>query len=783
MPLSQQESELLQSLKAEVARRMESSNAAPAQPSAPVAQPSSDAQLQSAVNDAKNIGYARASAAGGGGGFMTSPAIPEDVARETGLGILTTTARVAPVLAAGALTGGAGLIPAAAAMGLASGIGETAGQLIESGKITDRGAIAGSAAAGLVPFGGQSTSLAKSLLKSGASSVGGGLAYRTSKALANGEQVSAKDIAEGGPLDLAVGIGLQGLGVLGGAAYRTAKSGEPGVARLIGEIQAPFEAEIIRRNAEKLSKFAESGPANELIAPIAGQIAQASRQDPKAIADFLKQSMKNGATSEELIAAINKGVGKLDEEATNAVRQFAGSYEAMASQDLSSAANFVKQKADQQLVDFKAKSKSLYDEIDSNPLFNEKRVGRVAGEDVYGVPRGKSINDLREELTNAYNAIDYTKPVQGATGDRYAEVARIKKELNSALESLPKDNPIVDKYKEAQAFYGDNIGRFKGSYANSILRDIGEEGGGESTIITRLGGTDGAKYLSELKNLFRDGFNEVRDSIGQQIYKEMSSGGPRKLVDNVEKAMNGEWKGVQPSVIKEFLPLVDAKKINAAKASIDIADKAFNKDFTNAIEKGGDLNNVDVDSLISWFKGKDSYRAEQARKYLGSAPELLADAQNSLLSKIISDSAEKTGVVTGDSLRSAAGNYKETISGLIGERGNAKIEGIAAALDQASKDASKTSILGKLIPVAAGVSAATKVMVSSGNIAYAGTAATAAAYTANKAMKYANAQAAAYLLSSPKYRAAITKPYEDLTNRETKMLENDLPGIISKFSY
>ena len=60
MPLSQQESELLQSLKAEVARRMESSNAIPAQPSVPqveaAAAVGSTAQLNRAVQDAGNVG-------------------------------------------------------------------------------------------------------------------------------------------------------------------------------------------------------------------------------------------------------------------------------------------------------------------------------------------------------------------------------------------------------------------------------------------------------------------------------------------------------------------------------------------------------------------------------------------------------------------------------------------------------------------------------------------------------------------------------------------------------
>ena len=136
MPLSPEKADLLRRLEAEVARRMESSNAAPAQPSAPVAQLGSDAQLQSAVNDAKNIGQRQVST----GAFMPSFSQEQlQKGREDISNLTTTVARVAPAVAVAALTGGAGLIPAAAAMGLASGIGETAGQLIESGKITDLG--------------------------------------------------------------------------------------------------------------------------------------------------------------------------------------------------------------------------------------------------------------------------------------------------------------------------------------------------------------------------------------------------------------------------------------------------------------------------------------------------------------------------------------------------------------------------------------------------------------------------------------------------------------------
>ena len=132
-----------------------------AQPSAPVAHLGSDAQLQSAVTGAKNIGYARASAAGGGGGFMTSPAIPEDVARETGLGILTTTARVAPAVAGAALTGGASIPVMMAAGAAASSAGEIIGQTLEkmfgkreSYSLNEIAAAGGTGAVPILPGGG-----------------------------------------------------------------------------------------------------------------------------------------------------------------------------------------------------------------------------------------------------------------------------------------------------------------------------------------------------------------------------------------------------------------------------------------------------------------------------------------------------------------------------------------------------------------------------------------------------------------------------------------------------
>ena len=35
-----------------------------------------------------------------------------------------------------------------------------------------------------------------------------------------------------------------------------------------------------------------------------------------------------------------------------------------------------------------------------------------------------------------------------------------------------------------------------------------------------------------------------------------------------------------------------------------------------------------------------------------------------------------------------------------------------------------------------------------------------------------------YLLDNPNYRAAVIKPFDQLTNAETRMLDNDIPMII-----
>jgi hypothetical protein len=154
MPLSQQESELLQTLKAEVARRMTSSNAVPNQPSVPqveaAAAVGSTAQLNQAVQDAGKVGmferFAGAFAGMAEPSGQVAPFMEGTEARIAPSGELTPLgaaeargqlkgftrgAELIPPAVAGLMTGGLGAIPTAAAMATAGATGQAVKQAIE----------------------------------------------------------------------------------------------------------------------------------------------------------------------------------------------------------------------------------------------------------------------------------------------------------------------------------------------------------------------------------------------------------------------------------------------------------------------------------------------------------------------------------------------------------------------------------------------------------------------------------------------------------------------------
>ena len=111
------------------------------------------------------------------------------------------------------------------------------------------------------------------------------------------------------------------------------------------------------------------------------------------------------------------------------------------------------------------------------------------------------------------------------------------------------------------------------------------------------------------------------------------------------------------------------------------------------------------------------------------------------------------------------------MDGLFGSSGKTKIDEIAKALEIAEKN--KTSLISKLLPGIAGFTAGVKGASAAGP--FFGLAGGQNAYRFTEKLQ---SKLASYLLGNPNYRAAVIKPFDQLTNAETRMLDNDIPMII-----
>ena len=148
----------------------------------------------------------------------------------------------------------------------------------------------------------------------------------------------------------------------------------------------------------------------------------------------------------------------------------------------------------------------------------------------------------------------------------------------------------------------------------------------------------------------------------------------------------------------------------------------------------------------------------------------MADTQNALLAQIVSE-ASKKGPITSKSFINSAGSWQNALDGVFGTSGKTKIDEISKALDIAEKN--KTSLISKLLPGIAGTTAFAKGTSAAGP--FFGIAGGQNAYRFTEKLQ---SKLAGYLLDNPNYRAAVIKPFDQLTNAETRMLENDIPMII-----
>lgn len=551
------------------------------------------------------------------------------------------------------------------------------------------------------------------------------------------------------------------LGNLIGAGYRKYKGG----GSFFGELNRPFYDQFQKNIAEK---------GDEL----AGRLARAYRADPTQVKDVLAESFKQNSnkTGQEFSNAVVSDVenlfGKLDEDTATAFSKLANDYDKMESMTLGGAVGVVKNTA-QSVYDRKNEAFTKeFDAFRADPRVQskdyEKSVAR--GGEIYGPVSGKSLNDLWKEQQDAAKAIKWGEPVKAGTGDQWAAYNQAKAKFEDALGQFEKrfpDDPLVKNFKDLKERYSGFMEDYNTTFSKGILKDIGEQGGSWSSIIKTLGGSDGPAKLQQLKKILGEDYDSVKSIIGGRIYNDLNFGGQKKFLDNLENVLYKSKEGVQKEVLDEFLPGITQDGINQARAALEASSKGFAEDFRKAAYGKGEAV-IASPNVVLEFLNNSKENVTKVKNALSA--ETLADTQNALLSQIV-DEASKKGPITAKSFTDSAGNWQNALDGLFGPSGKTKVDEIAKALEIAEKN--KTSLVSKLLPGIAGLTAGVKGASAAGP--FFGLAGGQSAYRFSEKLQ---AKLVGYLLDNPNYRATVIKPFDQLTNAETRMLDNDIPMII-----
>lgn len=589
-----------------------------------------------------------------------------------------------------------------------------------------------------------------------------GEAARTAVAGEKWDETALNNILESAR-DYAVGETAGSLvGNVIGAGYRKYKKPD---GSFLGELNRPFYDQFQKNVTEKEGE-------------LAGKLARAYRADENQVKDVLVQSFKQNSTksgqefADAAIADVEKVFGKLDDETTTAFNKLANDYDKMESLTLGDAVSAVKSTA--QGV-YERKNEAFAKEFDAfraDPRVQSKDYEKsmARGGELYGPATGKSLADLWKEQQDAAKAIKWGEPVKAGTGDQWAAYNQAKAKFENALGQFQKrfpDDPLVKNFKDLKERYSGFMEDYNTTFSKGILKDVGEQGGSWSSIIESLSGKDGPAKLKQLRGILAEDYDAVKSKIGNRIYNDLNVGGQSKFLDNLENVLFKRSKGLQKEVLDEFFPNVTQEGIDQARAALNASSKSFAEDFRKA-SAGKSEGIIASPNVVLEFLNNSKENVSRVKNALSA--ETLADTQNALLSQIVSE-ASKKGPITAKSFTQSAELWQNALDGVFGTAGKTKVDEIARALEVAEKN--KTSLISKLLPGIAGTAALVKGTAAAGP--FFGVAGGERAYRWTEKLQ---SKLAGYLLDNPNYRSVVIKPFDQLTNAETKMLNNDIPMII-----
>jgi hypothetical protein len=683
MPLSQQESELLQTLKAELARRTASSNAVPNQPSVPqveaAAAVGSTAQLNQAVQDASNVGQQER-------GFMAGL---KEVFRGIGTG-------------GGGLAGGEVLI--APAVGAETPEGQKFRQAARFQAATGAGIVAPELLAAAVPevaagmtAAGGATRLARTgqfLERSGAQALGGGAGGAATGAvealpeLARGEYGKAaetlgENILAGtalGPLISEVGVPVLAAGArqfvkpaiaakefLTGGGFRGAATtffrpryvprvgsletsqirdtiesstgvrvplgvaeaiGEPGLVEAIKN--APVGAEVTPQHMESLKRLivlnaTELGGKNTGITTdeLAKSAVDILRRRLGAVSKPYEDAI--GTLSAQLKPSIDKGLIDVQNAANalvpgtastpsflgNIFREFEqAGYNFFKQTD---AKNFNGLRANPTYQQLKSKTSNIVEwanDIDAEAIqslrttpeesslivdqFGRKVVSKPSTITTQGIPSTyptetqkyvaaignmapeQSIDAMRKYRTIIGDSIGNDSILPGISDRAKKQLYNaFTKDIEAAVDGVV-DKEFKTQFQNANKFHRENADNFLGKQVQSIIKNVGAEGGaGPASIAKNLESADAPTFLESIKSAARPEDAAAIDSTAKEyLFNQAAKSGLDPVTGeiSVSKVVN-YINGLAPEIQNQFFPnakqIAGLAKRQSALAGID----------------------------------------------------------------------------------------------------------------------------------------------------------------------------------------------------------------------
>ena len=516
------------------------------------------------------------------------------------------------------------------------------------------------------------------------------------------------------------------------------------------------------------------------------------------------------------------------------------------------------------------------------------------------VTKEYTVNQLRQKRTNILRKINFGKPVQKADYSVFEDLDQINSQLDEALASNPA---LKTALQQENAAYREGISRFKGFFADKILREAGEEGGMPG-IVGTIAGATGPQNLRLLKNLLGTRYDEIKPDLRQFVFIQSRGENPNDFLKAITAGNSGKATGLQKEVIDELFPdiseitdvaskyssLVNRKaslekqsndlkgqidalrndvdnNISGAQAKLDAAIKQegdiakakailkaenitlreqriidslaaieakvrdaraknvdvldtiklddvirnietqsgkplykaleeavvtasnargrFNAAVKKALEPGGQLESFEPSNLIDFLVAKEgeslSYRSNQFLKAVGqSRPDLIGDAQNILVGRIIAESVDGNKINTAKikdlvGTSEAPGKYFGITKGLFGDDGVSRITKIANQLEQVS-DLGKPSVFRELVLPALAGFAGYQVYGETGMRA--GLGGYAAYRLFGKGISNATAAAVGRVVKTPEYLNIVSKPIDQATQAQMNRFERLWPRVI-----